>query len=124
MAGSDPWLLSGDLRGRAEAGSAEAADAVFRYTPSERAVTYAVVYAERGLLLRYGQSAGAKAKCVLPRLQGKRLCRNTGRYRCGRSGACSPFYGRSAGDKDHHALLRQADHRRHHQTVDRYLHAP
>ena len=82
-----------DLLGEAPSGSAKAADAVFRYTPSERAVPYAVVYAERGLLLRYGQSAGTKAKCVLPRLQGQRLRRNTGRYRCCRSGASSSFYG-------------------------------
>ena len=68
MAGSDPWLLSGDLCGRAEAGSAEAADAVFRYTSSERAVAYAVVYAERGLLLRYGKSADAETEQLLPRL--------------------------------------------------------
>ena len=66
MAGSDPWLVSGDLCGRAEAGSAETTDAVFRHPSSERAVTYAVVYAERGLLLRYGKSAGAEAERFLP----------------------------------------------------------
>jgi len=42
----------------------KAADAVFGYPSSERAVPYAVVHAERGLLLCYGQFAGAEAKQV------------------------------------------------------------
>lgn len=86
--------------------------------------SYAVVPSQCGFLLCNGKSADAKAERILSRLSCECLRRYRGRHRRESAGAGTKVDGRSAGYQDDHALLRQADHRRHHQAVDRHFHAP
>lgn len=103
---------------------AQAAPAVLACAPAQGAVAHVLVLAKRGRLPRNEKPARPTAKQVLSRLQGNRRGGRGGRHRSGCTGAGAERDERPAREQDDYAILRQADHRRHGQTVDGHLHAP
>lgn len=65
----------------------------------------------------------ADRKTPLSRLPDQCLRRYGGWHWCCRIGTSTAFHGRPAGDQDHYPFLRQADHRRNGEAVDRHLYA-
>ena len=123
MAGPDSGFLSGNHRGRAKARRKKARPALCGFPSAECASTYPVVLAQCGILPRYGKPAGRPEKYLLSRLPDQCLRRYRSRHWCCRTGAGTAFHGRPAGDQDHYPFLRQADHRRNGEAVDRHLYA-
>ena len=114
-----PRILAGNRRRRSEDGRRKTAYALLGRPLAAGTHAYALVSAERRLMRSDGQLAEATPKRILPRLQGYRRSGQCGGHggRCGQARAAGD--GRSADDQNHHVILRQADHGRHHQTMER-----
>ena len=65
----------------------------------------------------------AETEHLFPRLQNQPVRRASCRDRRGCAGTGAKIHGRPAFHQNHHAFLRQTDHRRHRPTLDGYLHA-
>ena len=123
MAGPDPRRIHAGPCGQPEARGAEAADALLARAASERAFAHVLVPAQRGGLPRHAKPAGEAADPFLSRLSGHLGGGERRRDRRGGPAAGAGRDERSACDQDDHALLRQADHGRDGEAVDRHPHA-
>ncbi len=94
-----------------------AAVSVFGCAPAALPAALVLVPAQRRGLPRDGEPAGREAQHLLARLPGGRGCRRLGGHRAGCVAARAQGHRQRLRDQDHHALLRQAHHRRHRAAV-------
>ena len=103
--------------GRAPEDRHAAAVSVFGRAPAALPAALVLVPAQRRGLPRDGEPAGREAQHLLARLRGRRRRRRLGGHRARRAAARAQGHRERLRDQDHHALVRQAHHRRHRAAV-------
>ena len=91
---------------------ARAAVPVFRCAPAAVPAALVLVSAQRRSLSRDGEPAGREAQHLLARVRGRRGGRRVGGYWAGCAAAGAQGHRERIRHQDHHAVMRQAHHRR------------